>query len=608
MTLNASAQPVACAQDMADLAGHVARVAAATPHAIAVAGDGGNPVTYQELLQRSEAVRAALSRHGCAPGDVVAVAVPRGADAIAAILAVLAGGMTYCPLDPDYPRAWLADRLADVRPRLALTEATDSLGAHATPTLPLAVAARGPASTAGPPARVDPSAPAYLMHTSGSSGEPKGVLVPRRAIGARVLWELETYPLRPDDSVLHHTSLSFDISLWEILVPLAAGARVVVADNARRRDPERLLRLMAAEAVTTIGLVPSLLRLLLDEDEGLRACPRLRDVFCGGERLDRSLHDRFLATSHARLHNMYGPTEYAIDATHWDCRPLPPGEEVPIGRPLTGARLYVLDEGLRPVQTGAPGELCVAGPQLALGYWGQPELTARAFPPDPFMPGEHMYRTGDVVCQRPDGALRFVGRRDGQVKIRGHRVELEEVRARLGELPGVRAAAARVFSDAQESVLIGYVVLDANAPTPAALRASLADRVAPHLVPAQILPLDRLPLGPTGKLDLAALPTPAAHAGDGADAASPAAEVTSGDGATTSACQAVREIFQQVLRRADVGPDDDFFELGGNSLQAARLVNRLRKRFDAPVALTLLFQASTPAALAAAVGKDVDHD
>ncbi|MFG3207097.1 amino acid adenylation domain-containing protein [Streptomyces sp. NPDC048192] len=574
-----------------------------TPDAPAVT-DATSTLTYRQLQERADALSVHLADAGCGPRTLVGIALHRSADAVAAVLAVLNVGAAYVPLDPAYPVERLRAVVTDARPRLVLADDLEEAARLLGDDVPaVAVGAIPPAPAGGaagvPRGQAEPHTPAYVIHTSGSTGRPKGVVVPHRAIRSRVIWETDAFPSGPGDSVLHRTSLAFDISLQEIFPPLVTGARVVVADDDGQRDPAHLVRLLARENVTTLALVPSLLRALLDEDEGLRSCPRLREVFVGGERLDRPLHDRFLRHATARLHNMYGPTEYAVDATYWTCRPLPPGQEVPIGHPLARTALYVLDEALRPVPDGATGQLAIAGDQLALGYLGDEEATGRAFPDNPFVPGTRMYLTGDLVRRRPDGALEFIGRGDDQVKVRGHRIELGDVEAHLLDLPRVRAAAARAFTDpdGQDTVLVGYVVAGPNDIDPRALRRALAERVPAPLVPADIVALERLPLGPTGKTDRAALPDPRRAVTHTSDQQTGAAQADGEPGDETA--RAVVEVFAEVLRRPAIGPHDDFFDLGGSSLQAARLVNRLRKRLGRDLALATLFEASTPAGIAA---------
>ncbi|HET9255063.1 MAG TPA: amino acid adenylation domain-containing protein [Pseudonocardiaceae bacterium] len=558
-----------------------------SPNTVAVRA-GGREISYRELGNASGVLAAELHERGIRGGDLVGVALNRSAEAVVAMLAALEAGAAYLPLDPGYPAERLRWMVHDASPAVVITGDEKPAFLDGVPTV--SVRAEGDA----PPPQVDvgPEDLAYVIYTSGSTGTPKGVPIPHRGITNRIRWELDTYPLGSDDAVLHRTSLSFDISLWEVFVPLAAGARVVIADPARHQDTEYLVRLIGEEDITTLALVPSLLRALLEQDPGLRSCPSLRDVHCGGERLSPELRDAFLAEAKARLHNLYGPTEYSIDATYWDCEPGQTGP-VPIGRAIANTRLYVLGEDFHPVKPGTAGELFVAGAGLAHGYLGRPELTAERFPPDPFAGGdERMYRTGDMVRERPDGALEFIGRADDQVKIRGYRVELGEVEAALEALPGVKQAVSRTVdqgNDTADTVLVGYVVPEEGGCDLGALRHDLAARVPSHLVPAHLIELAEVPLGPTGKVDRASLPAPQV-AGPG-----PSETEVTGDEAV------VAKIFSEVLGRRDVGPDDDFFDLGGNSLQATRLVNKLRRAFDVNVELPVLFQTSTVAGITKAV-------
>jgi amino acid adenylation domain-containing protein len=557
----------------------VANQARRRPDAVAITA-AGRHTTYRELDSAADGLAARLRKRAVGRGHLVGVALSRSPEAIVAILAVLRVGAAFLPLDPEYPAERLRFMVADAAPTVVITDDGRDF-------LPESVAAM---SVRGEDAAFDDAVPvceedlAYVIYTSGSTGVPKGVQVPHRGITNRVRWELETYPLGPDDAVLHRTSLSFDIAVWEIFVPLCAGGRVVIAEPARHQDPEHLVELIGQERVTTIALVPSLLRALLEYDPGLRSCPTVRDVHCGGERLPPALRDELLSTTTVRLHNLYGPTEYSIDATYWDCRPNERGP-VPIGRAIANTRLYVLDSDFREV---SEGELYVAGAGLALGYLGRPELTAERFLPDPFAGnGERMYKTGDVVRRRPDGVLEFLGRADDQVKIRGFRVELGEVEAALAALPGVRQAVAHVRAQGEDNVLVGYLVPAADDLDLVESRRELAARVPAQLVPGQLVQIAEVPLGPTGKLDRAALPAPGTD-----DAAS---DLGDGDEA------AIARIFAEVLGRHDFGIDDDFFELGGNSLQAVRLVNKLRRAFDADLGLPMLFQTATVAGITKAV-------
>jgi amino acid adenylation domain-containing protein len=455
-------------------------------------------------------------------------------------------------------------------------------------------AADAPVRGAAPRA-AEPGDTAYVMFTSGSTGVPKGVVVPHRAIANRVRWSQDRYPLRPDDRVLHNASFAFDIAAWELMGPLGAGAAVVIPREGEHRDPAALVRLIREERITAAHFVPSLLRTLLAEPD-FAACDSLRMVLCGGEALDRELHDRFHATFPGRtLAHFYGPTEAAISCLHHDCAPdLPPGP-VPLGRPITGMRAYVLDDVLRPVPRGIPGEVFLGGLGLADGYLHRPELTAERFVPDPFSgePGARLYRTGDRARHRPDGLLEFLGRTDHQIKIRGTRIEPGEIETTLEAMPGVGRVVATARGEGTAQRLVAYLEGDGSAPAPseAEMRAELRRRLPEAMVPAAFVTLDALPLNANGKIDRASLPEP------GAPAASEAPWVAP----RTPTEEAIADTWRSVLRRDRVGALDDFFDLGGDSLLATQVVARLRSTFSIELPLRRFFEGSTVEALAAAV-------
>ncbi|TDB82540.1 amino acid adenylation domain-containing protein [Micromonospora sp. KC721] len=558
----------------------LAEQAARTPDATAVVADGVR-LTYAQLHDRAGRVAALLAAHGVGPGGVVGVALPRSADLVVALVAVLRAGAAYLPLDPDYPADRLALMVADARPAALLTDTATraALPVDATAVLALDSAVLPEAAPGCPGVR--PADPAYVIYTSGSTGRPKGVVVSHRAIVNRLLWTQDEYGLTPDDRVLQKTPSSFDVSVWEFFWPLIVGATLVVARPGGHRDPRYLAGLVQRERVTTVHFVPSMLRAFLAEPQAA-ACTGLTRVLCSGEALSVDLaeafHDRYGGA--VELHNLYGPTEAAVDVTAWPC---PPGAAtVPIGRPVWNTALYVLDAALRPVPAGTPGELYLAGRQLADGYLGRPALTAERFVADPFgPPGTRMYRTGDLVRRTAGGAVEYLGRTDTQVKIRGFRVEPGEVEAALLGLPGVRAAAVVARP---ELGLVGYVVGEAL--DPAGVRQDLATTLPAHLVPATVVVLDALPATPSGKLDRAALPAPTRQPADASRRPRTPAE------------ELLCELFAEVLGVETVGIDDDFFALGGHSLLATRLASRVRTVFGAELALRTVFDEPTVAALA----------
>ncbi|WP_019890436.1 non-ribosomal peptide synthetase [Streptomyces purpureus] len=590
---NATAHPV----PDATLATLITAQAARTPDGTAVVFED-TTLTYAELDRRAEALARRLRARGAGPESYVAVAVPRSAELMVALLGVLKSGAAYLPVDLDYPADRVAFMLGDSGARTVVTTAEAAERLPRVEGLDRLVLGRadqedGLPDTPGRPA--GPDHPAYLIYTSGSTGRPKGVAVTHRAIVNRLAWMQGEYRLDPDDRVLQKTPSSFDVSVWEFFWALNQGATVVLARPDGHRDPAYLAELVRARRITTMHFVPSMLAAFTQVMESATATPdwaaSLRRVFCSGEALTGAEARRWWeltsrsAGAPVPLHNLYGPTEAAVDVTH---HPYDGGSElaVPIGRPVWNTRLHVLDPYLRPVPDGVPGELYLAGVQLARGYHDRPGLTAERFVADPFgEPGTRMYRTGDLVRRRADGAVEYLGRTDRQVKIRGNRIELGEIEAALAALPGVARAAVVV----RDGALVGYAVPapGTRAPDTEALRAALAEALPATMVPSALVTLDELPLTPSGKLDQNALPSPeiAPRAGGRAPR----------DERESALCQ----IFTDVLGVQGIGADDDFFVLGGDSLTSIAVATRARES-GLTISPRDVFQHRTPAALAAA--------
>jgi acyl-coenzyme A synthetase/AMP-(fatty) acid ligase len=410
------------------------------------------------------------------------------------------------------------------------------------------------------------------------------------AIGNRLAWSQATYPIRPDDRVLHGASFGFDIAAWELFGPLQAGATVVMPREGEHKDPAALVRLMRDERITVAHFVPSVLRLLVGEP-GIDALADLRMVFCGGEALDRELHDRFFEVLPGRtLAHFYGPTEAALSSLWWDCSPdLEPGG-VPIGRPITNLRVVLLDDTGRPVPVGVPGELYLGGAGLALGYFDRPDLTAERFVPDAVSgePGARLYRTGDLARRDADGVFRFLGRTDHQIKIRGHRIEPAEIESALERMPGVAKALAVAVGRDADKQLVAYVT-GPNPPSAGEMRTELRRTLPEPMVPAAFVALDAFPLDANGKVSRALLPAP--------DAPLAAPYVAP----RTPIERIVASTWEAVLKRDRIGAADNFFDLGGNSLLATQVVHRLRATFAIDLPLRRFFEASTVETLAAIV-------
>ncbi|MGW0696806.1 amino acid adenylation domain-containing protein [Streptomyces sp. NPDC002738] len=568
----------------------VAEQAARTPDATAVVFEGER-LTYAELNARAEALAGLLRARGAGPDSFVAVAVPRSAELMVALLGVLKSGAAYLPVDPDYPADRVAHMLADSGAALAVTVPGTAGSLPRTEGLTVLVldaeAHERPLRDASD--RVSPAGPddpAYLIYTSGSTGRPKGVVVTHRAIVNRLTWMQDTYGLRPDDRVLQKTPSSFDVSVWEFFWPLLQGAAVVLARPDGHRDPAHLAALVREQRVTTLHFVPSMLDAFLRADE-VTGDPAwsasLRRAFSSGEALPASAAARWRALTGVPLHNLYGPTEAAVDVTHhtYDGDE---GPTVPIGRPVWNTGLRVLDSCLQPVPDGVAGELYLSGVQLARGYHARPSLTAERFTADPYgPPGSRMYRTGDLVRRRADGVIEYLGRADRQVKLRGNRIELGEIEAALVRVAAVAQAAVTVRDDA----LVAYVVPAGDArPDAAGLRDALTTVLPAPMMPGGFVVLDALPLTPSGKLDRAALPAPPAVRA-AARAPRDARE------------QVLTEIFAAVLKLSGVSIDDDFFLLGGDSISSIGVSSRAR-RAGLSLSPRDIFEHRTPASLAAA--------
>jgi amino acid adenylation domain-containing protein/non-ribosomal peptide synthase protein (TIGR01720 family) len=576
-----------------------ARAAAEADKTALVFGD--EELTYAELNRRANRLARLLIGRGIGPEDVVGLAVPRSAETVVALLAVLKSGAGYLPLDPQYPAERLAYMLQDAGPRVVLTTA-DVAGRL--PSAPV-VALDDPQVTAALAALPDsdpsdeertcplrPQHPAYLIYTSGSTGRPKGVVMPAGALVNLMAWHAAALPAEPGAAVAQFTAVSFDVSAQEILSALLDGRRLVVPGEETRRDPARFAAWLRDHDVTELYaptmMLDALGEAVAEHGSGL---PALRHVAQAGEALTLSDGVRELrgAASRRELHNHYGPSETHVvtahtlpaDRSRW------PGSSAPIGRPVWNTRVYVLDAALRPVPDGVSGELYVGGAQLARGYRDRPGLTAERFTADPYGPaGSRMYRTGDLVRWNADGDLEYVGRTDHQVKIRGFRIELGEIEAVLRDHPGIARAAVTAQDDGRGGRrLVGYLVPADEAVGRTELRAHVAAALPDHMVPGAFVWLEEFPLTPSGKLDRAALPVPEIEAVTSRAPRGPREEILCG-------------LFADVLGLSEVGAEDDFFELGGHSLLATRLVSRVRGTLGVELAVRDVFEAPTVAGLA----------
>ncbi|HEX3131505.1 MAG TPA: non-ribosomal peptide synthase/polyketide synthase, partial [Thermoanaerobaculia bacterium] len=591
------------------LSGMIEEQVRRTPDAVAVSFQGED-LTYAELWDRAGSVAAWL---GDRPDELVGISMERSLELVVGLVGILRAGAAYVPIDPGYPAERIAYMVEDSGVSVLLDAAAirnswdrRRLAGGANQK----IRRRG---AGGPRA-------AYAIYTSGTTGKPKGAVNSHLAIRNRLLWMQEAYGLTPDDRVLQKTPFSFDVSVWEFFWPLITGARLVVAIPGGHQDPAYLVRTIESERITTLHFVPSMLRVFLDAPGARPAC--LKRVICSGEALPadlvRRLHEILPGVE---LHNLYGPTEAAVDVTAWHCVEDEPS--VPIGRPIANTTIHLVDPALGLVPVGIPGELFIGGVQPARGYHGRPELTAERFIPDPFAdPGSRMYRTGDLARWRPDGAIEYLGRIDHQVKIRGVRIELGEIETALADHPDVSAAVVV----AKDQRLVAYVVTSPPVPLSQGergdvtgtelpgsqyeastafplsprerelggevLRVYLASRLPDAYIPSTFVFLDELPLSPNGKVDRKALPEPDAPVSTRERVAP-----------STPLERFLAGLWSETLR-VEVGIHDSFFELGGNSISGAVLVNRLQRKLGEVVPVAAIFEAPTVARMASYLSRD----
>jgi amino acid adenylation domain-containing protein len=550
--------------------------ATATPDALAVVAEA-RTLSYRELDLAADRLAHQLRELGVGPETLVGVAMERAAEMVVALLAVLKAGAGYVPLDPDLPAERLSYMLEDSGVEVVLCQphTVDNLPAGQARKLVLDSGLDIPETRVPPRLQsvVSGDQVAYMIYTSGSTGRPKGVPNTHRGIRNRLLWMQSQYHLTCDDCVLQKTPASFDVSVWEFFWPLIAGARLVLARPGGHQDPAYLRDLIAAQGVTTLHFVPSMLRAFLAEPGVERAGSSLRRVFASGEALPPDLVEQLfhvVSGMPAALYNLYGPTEAAVDVSAWTCRRGETLPRVPIGRPVANTRILLLDPQLAPVPVGSPGAIYLGGTQLARGYHRRPDLTALHFLPDPWseVPGERLYRTGDLGRFLPDSSVDFLGRIDFQVKIRGYRIELGEIESALRQHGSVEEAVVTVRDEGDGNRrLVAYVVGGEREPAVAELTEFLRTRLPAYMVPAAFVVLAQLPLTVSGKVDRRALPAPSGERPDLQSAyvapQTPAEEI-------------LARIWVEVLRVERVGIDDSLFALGGDSMLSLQILSRAR--------------------------------
>lgn len=599
------------------------RQAQATPDAIALIYEGAQ-LTYAQLEQQANQLAHYLHAAAVGPEIAVGLCVERSLEMVIAILGILKAGGIYVPLDPDYPTERLAYMLQDAAPGVILTQQhlvekglftdlKEVLAQQGQETFPplvcldnewLSIAAF---PETRPASKSHPDNAIYITYTSGSTGKPKGVINTHRGLTNFLGWLQQLIPLTSADRVMQKTTFSFDVSFGEILWPLTAGASLVIAKPDGHKDAAYLAHLIATTGITTINFVPSMLQAFVDE-LAQQDLPTLKHIIATGEVLPANLIHRVQQHSAAALYNLYGPTEAAIDTLAWECIPLAPDARVPIGKPISNIQAYILDDQWFPVPIGVIGELHLGGVGLARGYMNRPGLTAERFIPNPFYAPNapdhtpRLYRTGDLARYRADGTIEYFGRRDFQIKMRGFRIELNEIEAVLNQHPAVRDVVVTVYEPIPDDKrLVAYFLTHTTDEDAAALVSNLqeqAQRYLPdYMVPSHLVRLEQLPLTSSGKVNRRALPAPELLSSLDEQLVPP----------QTATEASLLTLWQTVLGLPTLSVVADFFQLGGHSLLATRLVSHIRQTMGLDLPLHAVFTHRTVRAMAAFIEAEHLH-
>ncbi|AVZ29691.1 non-ribosomal peptide synthetase [Nodularia spumigena] len=581
-----------------------------TPDNIAVVFED-KQLTYKELNQRANQLAHYLQTLGVQPEIPVGIYIERSLEMVIGILGILKTGGCYVPLDPAYPVSRLTYFIDETNISVLLTQSSllDKLPNYDGKILALDTDLQEISQTSenNPTTLVNPDNAIYIIYTSGSTGTPKGVINNHRGVSNRLYWMQQQYNLEIGEPVLQKTPFSFDVSVWEFFWTLLNGGCLVMAKPEGHQDTNYLLEIIEQQQITTLHFVPAMLGVFLEEPNLTARCRSVKRVICSGEALSIEIQNRFFRSLNAELHNLYGPTEAAIDVTYWQCQPTPPnlplvrgGAEsggvelhtVPIGRPISNTQIYLLNEDLQPVPLGVTGEIYIGGVGVARGYWNRPDLTAERFI-NPQSTLNTLYKTGDLGRYLPDGNLEYLGRLDTQVKIRGLRIELGEIEAVLNQHPDIQQTVVILDSKSSENQRLVAYIVPASTSTESEsftqeLQKFLLSQLPDYMLPSIFLVLSALPLLPNGKINRQALPQPETvrHANQAYIAPRNSTETL------------VANILADVLRIERMGVDENFLELGGNSLLAIRVTSRLREAFQLDLPLHSVFEKPTVAGLA----------
>ncbi|RYY77056.1 MAG: amino acid adenylation domain-containing protein [Gammaproteobacteria bacterium] len=563
------------------------------PNNIAVIAES-EQLTYAELDAQANRLAHYLIAQGVGAETMVPLMMERSLEMVIAINAVLKAGGAYLPLDPEHPLDRVEYILAEAGAKLVLIqERFDGNLPNKTPRLAVDMAEETLAAypVTRPNLNIKPDQLAYVIYTSGSTGKPKGVMNEHQAVCNHMLWMDEVYQLKTSDKILQKTPYTFDVSLWELFLPLISGSQLIMAKPGGHKETGYLIELINQYQMTYVHFVPSMLYLFLQEADHQK-CPSIVRVLASGEAVSKDLEQRFVkAFPDVELWNLYGPTEAAIHVTYWLCGQGDSGASVPIGYPLTNTRLYVVDNALKLQPPGVPGELLLAGVQIARGYVNRPDLTADRFIADPYVqdpllhkPGR-VYRTGDLVRMRDDGVVEYIGRNDFQVKLRGQRIELGEIEAVISQYPGVTQSVVLAREDRKnDQRLVAYLMTqNGTAPETQAMRDHLRAALPDYMVPSHFVVLAKFPLTSSGKVDRKALPAPVLGEVDESSFALPSNSIE----------EQLVAIWKEILGLEKVGVTNDFFELGGHSLLGTQMFARVKSLFSINIGLRKLFEAPT---------------
>ena len=558
-----------------------------TPNAVAVVFEQQN-LTYEQLNQSANQFAHYLNKQGIRSEATIGICVESSLEMVIGLLGVLKAGCAYVPLDPRYPHERLEFMAQDSNISLLLTQ--EHLKAFLSNQKESIICLDSDRerwsseSIENFHGGATADSLAYVMYTSGTTGQPKGVMVTHRGACNHLYWRHDYFGLTNSDRVLQKASLSFDDSFWEIFEPLTSGAQLIIAHSEQNQNVRYLIETIIQQKITALCLVPSLLWLFLEEPE-VRSCYTLRRVTTGGEELSVELQEKYFQLLNADLFNGYGPTEATIAVSYWKCRPNENDRTVPIGKPISNTQLYLLDPQLQPIPMGVIGEIFIGGNSLASGYLNHPGLTREKFINNPFGKGV-LYKTGDLGRHLPDGNLQFIGRIDDQVKIRGIRIELGEIKSSLQQYPQIeKTEIVTTGNSKKDQVVIAYYrSKDHKQISPQILREFLKQKLPDYMIPSAFVYLDRIPLTPSGKIDRNALPTPQREHYVKNEVVRP----------KTEAEQNLTRIWHEVLNLSEeISIHDNFFELGGHSLSAIRMASRIRDIYQVEFPLKCIFESPT---------------